>query len=121
MGRCQVKTGGLVNDTTPANPLLDTLAEEYSKVIDCYIRHYGNQEIMGTIHSVPHMPANNYLYNKDIPVKDSAFYNGLDQDLFANKPLDTKYILARNIDKRIRYDHNNVQSTVYKLKTIIKV
>ena len=94
----------------PANPHLDTIAEEYSKLIDDYIKHYGNQEITGTIHSVSHMPANNYLYNKDVPVKDSAFYDSLDQDLIANKAFDSKYILAANIEKRIRYEPNNVQS-----------
>ena len=54
---------------------------------------------MGTIHSVSHMPANNYLYNRNVPVKDSAFYDGLDQDLIANKALDTKYILAEHRKK----------------------
>ena len=96
-----------------ANLCVDTLAEECCNLIDRYIRQYSNQEIMGMIHSVSHMPAYNYLYNRNVPVKDSAFYDGLDQDLIANKALDTNYILAANIEKRITYDHNNVQSIEY--------
>ena len=76
---------------------------------------------MGTIPSVSHMPPYNYLYNRNVPVQDSAFYDGLDQDVIAHKALDMRYILAVNIEIRITYDHNNDQSIDYKIKTVIKV
>ena len=112
-----------LDEFVPANPLEDASAEKFSNLIDSYILKYSNQEIMGTLHSDSHMPAGayNYLYNRNVPVKDSAFYDRIDQELIASKALDDRYILAANIERSITYDPNNVQSIEYKLKTIIKV
>ena len=102
-----------------ADPLQDHLAAQQSDLVDSYIQLYGNSEIMGTPHSVSHFPDNRY--NKAVPIGNSVFYNGLDEYLIADKALDTNYILSANIEKRIKYEPNNVQTDIYKLKTIIAV
>ena len=79
---------------------------------------------MGVIHSDSHYPAYNYLYQSNVSIKGSAFYDdNIDKELVASKGLSEEHILAANIEECKTYDPYTVPhyGKSYKLKTIIEV
>ena len=108
----------------PADPRQNANARKFSGLVDIYIDKYRHQALTGTLHSDYHYPAHNYLYQSNVPVRDSAFYdNSIDKELVASKGLSEEHILAANIEEFVTYDPNTSPhyAADYQLKTIIKV